>query len=140
VATDVTPVFAAYFARNHGPVPCDPEARVPPDYGVSASLGGAVVELALTFRTGSAYCCSEWGCHLNLYEGKRWERLRWELSGSGLEVPPRLELRLTVAIEAGALFFDWSRPDPARRGWYAFAPAEARRYQVKVNEADSPTP
>jgi hypothetical protein len=94
VAVDVTPVFAAYLARNRGPVRGAPDARQSPDYGVSASLDGAVIELTLTFRAGLAYCCYEWGCHLTLYEGKRWEWLRRELSGRGLEVPPRLELRL----------------------------------------------
>src|SRR5437879_3212853 len=36
VPVDVTPVFAAYFARNRGPVPGDPDVRQPPDYAVSA--------------------------------------------------------------------------------------------------------
>jgi hypothetical protein len=138
VAADVTPVFAAYFARNRGPVPGDPDARRPPDYGVSAHLDGAVVELALTFRAGSAYCCDQWGCHLNLHEGKRWEWLRRDLSARGVEVPPRLELQLAVVVEAGALFFDYRRPDRSRRGWYEFAPAAAQRYQVVVAEGGSP--
>jgi len=72
MAVDLTPVFAAYFARNRGPVPGDPEAKAPPNYGISASLDGAVVIPTLTFRAASAYCCFEWGCQLNLYEGKRW--------------------------------------------------------------------
>jgi hypothetical protein len=138
VAVDVTPVFAAYFARNRGPVPNTPDARQPPDYGVSASLDGGVIELALTFRAGSAYCCYEWGCHLNLYEDKRWEWLRRELSARGVEAPPRLELRLTVLVEAGALFFEFSRPDRSHRGWYDFAPAEERRYQHVVAERNNP--
>src|SRR5262245_15441450 len=84
VAVDVTPVFASYFARNRGPVPGDPEARQPPDYGVLASLDGDRIDLALTFRAGSAYCCYEAGCHLDLLTGKRWEWLRRELSVRGL--------------------------------------------------------
>jgi len=140
VAVDVTPVFAAYFARNRGPVPGDPEARQPPDYFVSASLDGAVVDLALTFRAGSAYCCYEWGCHLSLYEGKRWDWLRRELATREVPIPARLELRLAVVVESGSLFFDWSRPEPSRRGrgWYAFAPVEGQRYQVVVAEGCSP--
>ena len=110
MAADLTPVFATYFARNRGPVPGDPENRQPPDFGMSARLDGAVVELALVFRAGSAYCCSQWGCHLNLDEGKRWEWLRRELSARRVEAPPRLELRLTVVIEAGAMFFDFRQP------------------------------
>jgi hypothetical protein len=140
VAVDVTPVFAAYFARNLGPVPGDPEARQAPDYGVSATLDGAVIDLELTFRAGSAYCCYEWGCHLALYDGKRWGWLRRELAAREVPAPDRLELRLAVAVEAGALFFDFWRPEPSPRGrgWYAFAPEGALRYQVVVAEGCSP--
>jgi hypothetical protein len=140
VAVNVTPVFAAYFARNRGPVPGEPDAWQRPDYGVSASLDGRVIDLTLTFCTGSAYCCYEWSCHLSLYEGKRWDWLRRELAAHGVPVPARLELRLAVVVETEALFFDWSRPEPSRRhrGWYAFAPAEAHRYQVVVAEGCNP--
>lgn len=138
MAVNVTPVFAARFARNRGPVPGDPDARQPPNYGVSASLDGGVIELALTFRTGSAYCCHEWGCHLNLSGDKRWEWLRRELSACGIDAPPRLELRMTVVVEAGALFFDFGHPDRSRRGWYDFAPAEGRRYHHMVSEGWNP--
>jgi hypothetical protein len=134
VAVDVTSVFAAYLARNRGPAPGDPDTRRAPDYGVTASLDESAVDLTLTFRAGSAYCCGEWGCHLNLPEGKRWEWLRRELSAGGLAPPEQLELRLVVVVEAGAQFFDWSRPDPTRRGWYAFAPAESQQYRVVVAE------
>jgi hypothetical protein len=140
VAVNITPAFAAYFARNRGPIPGEPEARQPPDYGVSASLNGGVIDLALTFRAGSAYCCYEWGCHLALSEGKRWGWLRQELTARGVPAPDRLELHLAVVVEAGALFFDWSRPEPSPRGrgWYAFAPVEAVRYQVVVGEGQGP--
>jgi hypothetical protein len=40
-----------------------------------------------------------------------------------------LRLELTVIVEEGALFFDFSRPDPVHRGVYAFAPARALRHQ-----------
>lgn len=134
VAVDVTPVFAAYFSRNRGPVPGAPDARQAPNYGVTASLDGSSIALTLTFRAGSAYCCTEWGCHLNLPPGKRWEGLRRELSARGLVPGERLELHLTVIIEPGALLFDWSRPDPTRRGWYAFAPGDAHQYHRVVAE------
>src|SRR3954464_10192156 len=93
-------------------------------YGVAAALTGRVIELALTFRAGSAYCCSEWGCHLGLSGGRRWDGLRREVAAPGVPAPDELELRLGVVVEAGALFFALRQPDPARRGWYAFAPAE----------------
>ena len=55
MAVDVTPVFAAYFARNRGPVPGDPKARQTPDYGVTASLDGIarVGRVALRERRGT---------------------------------------------------------------------------------------
>jgi hypothetical protein len=51
-----------------------------------------------------------------------------------------LELRLAVAVEAGAMFFDFRRAEASRRGrgWYAFAPVEAVRYHVVVGEGRSP--
>jgi hypothetical protein len=134
VSVDVSPVLAALLARNRGPVPGDPDSRRAPDYGVTASLDGQSLALTLTFRAGSAYCCCEWGCHLDLHAGRRWERLRQELSAGGLVPAERLKLRLAVEVEAGALFFDWSRPDPARRGWYAFAPAGAQRNDYVLEE------
>jgi hypothetical protein len=136
VSVDVSPVFAAYFSRNRGPVPGDPDSRQVPDYGIAASLEGASATLTLTFHAGSAYCCYEWGCHLNLYAGKRWQWLRRELSARGLVPAERLQLRLTVIVEAGALFFDWSKPDPTRRGWYAFVPTDPQRYDVVVEEGE----
>jgi hypothetical protein len=131
---DVAPVFAAYLARNRGPVPGNPDVGRPLDYGVSARLDGAVVEMALTFSAGTRYCCDQWGCHLDLREGKRWKRLRRELSARGIEVPSPLELRLTVVVETGALFFDFGRPDLSRRGRYEFAVAMQRRYQHMIAE------
>jgi hypothetical protein len=140
VTVDVTPVLTAYLACNRGPVPGDPEARQSPNFGVSACLDGAVIDMTLTFRSGSAYCCCEHGCHLDLYDGKRWERLRRALSAHGLVPAPRLELRLAVVVEAGALFFDFSRPQPSRRGrgWYAFAPEDALRYETVIAEGKEP--
>jgi hypothetical protein len=73
-----------------------------------------------------------------MYSGKRWEDLRRRLASAGIDAPPQMELRLTVVVEDGAIFFDFSRPDPARRGWYAFAPVRARRHEVTCVEALPP--
>jgi hypothetical protein len=135
MAADLTPVFAEYFARNRGPDPTNPDQRQAPQYGIVASLEGAVISLELTFRRASSYCCCEWGCHLNLARLRRWEWLRRELAARKIAVPPRLELHLVVVVEEGAVFFDSSKPDPTRRGWYAFAPVGAYRYQASVLEA-----
>jgi hypothetical protein len=131
---NITQVFTTYLAQNRGPVLGDPQLRQAPNYGVTASLEGATIFLTLTFRAGCAYCCYEWGCHLNLRETQRWEWLRQVLSAQGLLPAERLELCVVVVVEAGALFFDWSRPDPTRRGRYAVAPSETRQYKVVIHE------
>jgi hypothetical protein len=134
---DVTLILKELLAGNRGPNPLDPESRQSPNYGVVASLEGNTLEVVLTFRKDAAYCCMEWGCHLPLLGGKRWERLRRALAAHGVAVPPRLELSLTCVIEDGAVFFDLSKPDRSRRGWYAFAPVTAHRYQITALEAGS---
>jgi hypothetical protein len=135
MAVDVTPAFAAYTANNGGPTPIDPEARERPNYGISAHLDGAVIELKLTFRTGSAYCCGEWNCHFHLFPTRRWGRLRKELSALELEPAGRLELRVEVVIEEGALFL---APNRVPRTPQALAPAKAFQYRQSVTEGDRP--
>ncbi len=137
---DLTPAIAAYLARNRGPTPENPASREQPNYGVSARLDGQVIELNLSFFTGSAYCCYENGCHLDLSKRKRWERLRQELAARGVSVPERLELRLAVIVEAGALFFDYRRPIPGHRRRYELSPSKAVRYQAVITEADNQDP
>ena len=132
---EVTPVFVEYLAGNRGPDPNDPDRRQQPNYGVTATLDGAILCVELTFRNGSAYCCPEWGCHVWLIDGKRWDWFRRRLAVQGIANPPQMELRQTCVIEEGALFFDFRRPDPMRRGWYAFAPEPAQRYEVRLLEA-----
>jgi hypothetical protein len=138
MVVDVTPIFVEYLAGNRGPDPADPKHRQRPNYGVVATLTDAVLEVELTFRTGSAYCCYAWGCHVALSPGKRWDGLRRRLAEHGITAPPQIELRWAMVIEEGAIFFDLFRPDPTRRGWYAFAPVAAARYQGRATE--SPTP
>lgn len=131
---DVTPAFAAYVAGNGGPTPADPDARQRPDYGISASFDGAAIDLNLTFRAGSAYCCGEWQCHFGLFRTRRWDKLRRELTILGLELPARLEVRVDVVIEAGALFFAPGSPRAPR----VLVPSKAHRYRQTVAEGDRP--
>jgi hypothetical protein len=135
---DVTNIFAAHLARNRGPVIGDPERRQAPNYGVLADFREGVINVLLSFRRGSAYCCFEHGCHLPLFAGKRWEWLRRELAACGLNLSPRLELHLQAVVEEGALFFDFSRPEPSPRGrgWYAFAPFPVTHYETTILEAE----
>jgi hypothetical protein len=135
LAVDVTGVLSELLAHNRGPDPLDPDRRQPPDYGVSASLEAGTLDVVLTFRSGAAYCCYEPGCHLGLLNGKRWDVLRRALAAHGIAAPLSLELRLTCVVEEGAVFFDFARPDATRRGWYAFQPVAAHRFQVAAAEA-----
>jgi hypothetical protein len=139
VAVDVTPVLVEFLDGNRGPDPGDPERRRLPNYGVVATLSGGVLEVELTFRSGSAYCCSEWRCHLALTDGKRWDRLRQLLAAYGIAAPPPPQLNVACVVEDGAVFFDFARPDRGRRGWYGFASVAASRYQAAATEAPSPT-
>jgi hypothetical protein len=78
----------------------------------------------------------EWGCHLALTNGKRWEGLRLALASHGIVAPAQLKLQLSCVIEEGAVFFNLFRPDPTRRNWYAFEPAAAQHYDVSAHEAE----
>jgi hypothetical protein len=134
---DVTPAFAAYTASNGGPTATDPEARERPNYGIAAHLDGAVIELKLTFRTGSAYCCGEWQCHFQLFPTRRWDRLRKEMAALELEVAERLELRVEVFIEEGALFL---APNRVPRTPPALAAAKAFQYRQTITEGERSEP
>jgi hypothetical protein len=127
---DVTPAFVDQLARNRGPDPSDPMRRCAPDYSIVATLEASVLEVELTFRAGCSYCCYEWGCHVSITPlAKRWDALRSRLLDLGIQPPLRIELHRTVVIQEGAIFFDFSKPDLTRRGWYSFAPVTANRFQ-----------
>lgn len=135
MAVDVTLILKRLLAANRGPDPTDPARRQSPDYGVAASLEADVLDVVLTFKKDRAYCCMEWGCHLSLHDGKRWNKLREEIADAGAIAPSRLRLHLSCKIEEGALFFDFTKPDRRMRGWYAFAPRAAQEYEVAAVEA-----
>jgi hypothetical protein len=137
MAIDVTLILKDLLAANRGPNPNDPETRQSPDYGVAASLEGNVLDVLLTFKKDRAYCCMEWGCHLALFDARRWEKLHEALAESGVVAPPGLRLQLCCKIEEGAVFFDFSKPDHTRRGWYGFAAVAAHNYKVVTVEAGS---
>ncbi len=132
---DLTPIIAESLAHNRGPDPDNLDHRQSPDYGVVATLEGAILEIFLTFRRGSAYCCPEWECHVGLRPGKRWGNLRRKMNDAGIAVKPRLELRGTCMIEEGTNFFDFSKPHPDRSGWYGFAPTE-KAWSYKINYSE----
>jgi hypothetical protein len=134
---DVTLILKELLAANRGPIPTEPGTCQSPDYGVAASLEGNVLDVVLTFKKDRVYCCMEWGCHLALFDGRRWERLHEALTQSGVVAPPSLRLQLSCKIEEGAVFFDFSKPDRNRRGWYAFAPVAAYEYKVVTVESAS---
>jgi hypothetical protein len=135
VKVDVTPAFAAYLAGNCGPTVSDADARERPEYGVAALFDGTVIELVLTFRSGSAYCCGEWQCHFMLFRTRRWDRLRQEFAALGLKVAGRLELQVDVVIEDGALFLTGNRLTSTLP---RLVPVGASQYRDSVTEADYP--
>jgi hypothetical protein len=92
---DVTHILEEMLAGNRGPNLLDPGARQPPKYGVSASLEGNILDVVLTFQKDSVYCCMEWGCHLSLFDGKRWDRLRQALAAHGVVAASSMQLRLS---------------------------------------------
>jgi hypothetical protein len=136
MALDVTAALRAVLAGNRGPDPDDPDGRVPPDYGVRASLIDARLELELTFRAGAAYCCMEIGCHVGLHRKVVWARLRDALGALGVD-PPALEAHVIAIVEDGARSFDLSRPDRAHPGRHAWRAADAQRYDWIAREADA---
>jgi hypothetical protein len=138
MTVDLTAIFVEYLARNRGPDPNDPDYRQRPNHGIEAELDGNILKVELIFRKDSAYCCYEWECHVRMFDGKRWDDFRRCLAAQGIAAPPQLELHLNCIIEQDALFFDFGKPDPSRRGWYAFAPATAHRYARQVAEAAAP--
>ena len=125
MAVDVTSVFATYLAQNRGPDPKDPTGTRPSEYAVSAEWADGVVRLVLTFLTGCVYCCMESGCHLRLFSTKRWEWLRRESVGlwNTTSIPTNMMVEDVVEEERDLLRL--SRPNPKRRGRYAFAPVAA---------------
>ncbi|MFY0539479.1 hypothetical protein [Nannocystis pusilla] len=132
--TDITAALTSYLSSNRGPAPSLPDRQGPPHYGVAGVLDGTRIAMTLTFRAGACYCCMEAGCHVALHEGERWTRLRAVLAAHGLATPPRLDLALSVIVEAGARFFDPMQPDPAHPGEYALRPAAAQGYEVSASE------
>jgi hypothetical protein len=131
---DVTRALAALLANDGGVAPTDPD-RLRSEYGVVATMQESDLVVVLTFRSGTAYCCMEWGCHLPLFDERRWARARAVLVGQGISVPPRMRLRLKCVVEEGALFFDYSKPLPGRRGWYEFKAHKAAEYEVETTES-----
>jgi hypothetical protein len=129
MSTDLTSVFVEYLAGNRGPVQGDPEVRQAPNYGLLASWEADRVQLQLVFRSGSAYCCYELGCHLLKSQESEWEWLRKKLFDLNANLPLKLELHVQVVVEEGALFFDLLKPDPSHRGHYSFTSVSAKRYE-----------
>lgn len=134
MAIDVTAILRELLKGNLGTDSLNPGSRVPQNYGVTGSLEGNCLVMELTFRTGSAYCCMEWGCHVGFTSGNRWERLRQALIAKCIDPPHRIELRSTCVVEEGAMFFDLLKPDPARRGCYELRSIAAQQFQVSAIE------
>jgi len=134
VVLDSTSIVKGILSGNKGPDPRKPDNRVLPNYGITASLDSDVLEIKLVFKSGSAYCCDEFDCHLSLFEGERWNKLRDAFNEKGIALQPRLKLKVVCAIEEGAMFYDLSKPKPVGVCEYAFEPAEADGYEYEILE------
>lgn len=100
---DVTAELKELLAKNRGPDPLGTEARVPPVYGIDASLeDDCTVRLHLTFKADHVYCCAEASCHL-----PRHATLREVLKLSPFV---KLVLAIEVTVEAGARFLRFDGP------------------------------
>lgn len=133
---DISPIIASHLANNLGPNPENPENTIHLNYGISASYKNGLIELELIFRRDAAYCCMEWGCHLGFLSGESWEKLRLALSAEIPTLPDKLTVHLKCIIEEGARFFDLSRPDPQRKGRFAFSASAAFTYDVTAIEGN----
>jgi len=127
---DLSDVFARYLATNRGP------DGQPPEYGVTAHLEDDLLSVTLTFKADRDYCCMESGCHLTLSAGRRWDGLRYVLNARGIAAPPRFRLRMTVVVEHGARFFDFTKPIPGQRNQYQFSPHVAQTFTDETAEKE----
>ena len=134
MSTDISKALRTLLARSCGPYSAAADRDVPPDYGVEATLDGGLIIATLTFRSERAYCCMEWGCHLALFGTPRWDSLRELIEAGARERPSQIELRLTVIVETGSVFYDYSRSEPGHLGRFAFRRARAYSYEVETRE------
>jgi hypothetical protein len=97
MSEDLTQLFAELLSQNRGQA----------DYGVHATMPPAhasQIELVLTFKRGSRYCCAELGCHLSPSGPAFWPRLRKRIAEAGIAEPPvPLTLHVSVIVEDGAI-------------------------------------
>jgi hypothetical protein len=136
---DLTEVIERVLAGNLSPDPTRLGEKIPSHYGVAASLQEDLLRIDLRFLNHSAYCCMEPACHLPMHEGKHWRSLRVAMAEYGLEAPKRLTMELRVAVDEGALFFDWTKPIPGRLGWYRLKAAKPlAEIRLIVEEGNEP--
>lgn len=138
---DVSEVFLSYLASNRGPDLDGNERTTTPEYGVSATLASnGVIDLTWTFRSGRPYCCDGWHCHLGLFDGERWTRLRQVATSQNVELPPLLTIHGTFIIEEGALFYDLSQPEAERVRRTFKATSSSYEYLDEAYEGDRESP
>lgn len=135
---DLTEVIERVLAGSLSPDPQRMGEKIPSRYGLSASLQNDLLRVELRFLNHSAYCCMEPACQ-PMREGKRWRSLRVAMAEYGLEAPKRLTMELRVAVQEGALFFDWTKPIPGRLGWYRLKAAKPlAEIRLIVEEGNEP--
>ncbi len=134
---DATMLVERFISGNRGADPLLPEERVLPNYGIKAFFDGSTIELQFVFKQGYHYCCDEFDCHLSLFEGARWNKLREVFEESDLEIPSRIRIKGECVIEAGSLFYDLSKPSRNGVCEYEYGPVVAGKYSFDVLEASA---
>jgi hypothetical protein len=100
MSEDITPVIEGLLSKNRGP------DGNQPDYGIRALIESGKtprIEIVLTFKKNSLYCCTEPGCHLGVGPAF-WAKLRARLKDSGIaESRYPMTLRVQGIVQQGAL-------------------------------------
>jgi antitoxin component YwqK of YwqJK toxin-antitoxin module len=121
----LTQAFTEYLSGNKGP-----EGQ-PAEYGISAEGDPATgaLQLTLVFKRGVPCCCIESTCHLGIRRPGGWEALRRVLASAGITIEPKIELRLKVIVEQGALIF-------VLRAFKSPPEASAKEYEEILRESE----
>lgn len=61
------------------------------------------IDVTLTFKRDSRYCCAEPGCHLGLSKESQWFRLRKHVEEAGIAIPFPMTIHVMGVVEEGAL-------------------------------------
>ena len=117
-----TKAFSQYIAKNRGP------DGQPAEYGLSVEGDETtgVIAVTLVFKCGVRYCCTDWGCHVGIHRPNGWRQFRECLSDAGIKIEAKIELRIHVIVEQGAVSVSSAElASPALRACFGIASTPA---------------